>query len=98
VAETELLNEVELLDLLADMLLIIDKVNPNDSSGRSLEQAHVMARTSALYTVKRLGKATRKDVSQQQGVAELCAKKALEDLVRQGTLVKRGIFYMEAKK
>jgi len=45
-------------------------------------QEHQMAMVSAYATVQRHGEATVADVCREQGLVEIRAKKALEDLVK----------------
>lgn len=54
-----------------------------------------MAKRSAYYTVeKHRGPVTTRDVMQEQGLCEIRAKKALEDLVAEGKLFKvDGLYY-----
>lgn len=60
---------------------------------RTAAEEHAMAKTSALYTVERLGSATVQDVMRGQGLCEIRAKKALEDLCRDGRVSKHGDQY-----
>lgn len=50
---------------------------------------HAMAKTSALHTVCDLGSASVADVVQRQGLVEIRAKLALEQLVTDGILMRR---------
>lgn len=60
---------------------------------RTPAQEHAMAKTSAFYTVDRSGPASVQDVMRAQGLCELRAKKALEDLVKDGKVFKAGTLY-----
>lgn len=60
---------------------------------RTPAEQHRMARSSALHTVRSLGRATVADVVQQQGLVEIRAKRALEDLVTEGKIRKEGREY-----
>jgi hypothetical protein len=68
---------------------------------KSPAQIREMAMTSALWTVRNLGTASVRDVMHQQGLAELNAKRALEDLVhadRCGVSFRSGVcWYYELK-
>jgi hypothetical protein len=61
---------------------------------RSVAEEHQMACWSALCTVRSLGRATVEDVMRQQGLVEIRAKRALEDLVRDGKVRKEGGNYL----
>jgi len=56
-------------------------------------QEHQMAMVSAYATVQRHGKATVTDVCREQGLVEIRAKKALEDLVKAKKATRTGKFY-----
>jgi hypothetical protein len=64
---------------------------------RAVAKEHSMARVSAYETVRWLGVATMKDVMQYQGLCEIRAKRALEELVDDGTLMKDGHRYRVRK-
>jgi len=55
---------------------------------RGVKEEHWGAMNSAFYTVQRLGQATVQDVMTQQGLCEIRAKKALEDLFHAGRVRK----------
>lgn len=62
---------------------------------RTTAEEYRMAQISAYHTVEQIGRqhgrgATVDDVVQHQGLCEIRAKKALEDLVRAGRLRKAG--------
>ena len=61
---------------------------------RTAAEEHELAQHSALHTVRSLGRATVTDVVNQQGLAELRAKRALEDLLASGQVTKDGRYYV----
>lgn len=60
---------------------------------RTAFDEHVMAKTSAYDTVEHHGPASVGDIVREQGLCELRAKKALEDLVAEGRVFKVGTLY-----
>jgi predicted DNA-binding transcriptional regulator len=60
---------------------------------RTAEDEHAGARNSAYYTVKRLGRARVADIMREQGICELRAKLALEQLVKRGRVRRCGWAY-----
>lgn len=61
---------------------------------RTPAQEHALAKRSALASVERFGKATLAQVVNDQGLCEIRAKKALEDLVADGRLRKVGFTFV----
>lgn len=53
-----------------------------------------MAMVSALATMQRHRRAVLADVTREQGLSEINAKRALESLVKQGVLGKEGYTYV----
>jgi len=60
---------------------------------RTPAQEHQMAMVSAYSTVQTKGQATVAEVCRNQGLVEIRAKKALEDLVKAKKLRKSGRLY-----
>lgn len=56
---------------------------------RKPAEEHMMARTSTKYVVERHGPLALAEVMRKTGLCEIRAKKALEELVDKGVLVKR---------
>ena len=59
----------------------------------SPKEEHEKARRAALHLVKMRGSATMRALMEKTGLAEILAKKALEDLVKTGVLFKVGRTY-----